>query len=71
MGSRRNLASRVIEAFGGVTKMSAATGIPISTVDSWQRTDRGIPNWRWPAIMIAAKAHKVALPDDAREAAAA
>lgn len=52
----------LIEAFDGPTKMSRATGIPITTIVSWE--SRGnVPSWRYDAIRRAARKVKVRLPE--------
>jgi antitoxin MazE len=57
------LGKRVIDAFGGPTKLSHVIGWPISTIDSWKDKD-SIPRWRLRDIRNAAQANQVALPDD-------
>lgn len=57
------LGKRVIEAFGGLAKMSRATGWPISTIESWKSKD-SIPRWRLYDIRNAARANDVTLPED-------
>jgi hypothetical protein len=47
-----NSASKVIREFGGLTKMSRALGVPVTTIYGWQKSER-IPDWRWPAIEAA------------------
>jgi hypothetical protein len=37
--------SEIIERFGGTSALATALGAPISTVDSWKRTNY-IPAWR-------------------------
>jgi antitoxin MazE len=57
------LGQRVIAAFGGLVKMSRATGWPVSTIESWKSKD-SIPRWRLQDIRNAAQANRVTLPDD-------
>lgn len=59
-----NLAKKVVEAFGGLTKTARALGLPISTVDGWCRSERGIPPWRDRQIMDAALRERVTLPEE-------
>jgi len=64
------IAKRVIDAFGGLTKMhesmkAAGTIVPISTIHSWSKSERGIPRWhRRHILSVAASTHGVALPED-------
>jgi hypothetical protein len=57
-----NIAEQVIEAFGGLTKMSKQTGWPIPTIQGWQRSGR-IPAWRRDPIIDLALSKNIALPD--------
>lgn len=57
------LGQRVIAAFGGLVRMSEATGWPISTIESW-KSKNTIPQWRLRDIRNAAQASRVTLPDD-------
>jgi antitoxin MazE len=63
MGNSTPLGGRVIAAFGGVVKMSDATGWPVSTIESW-KSKNTIPQWRLRDIRNAAQASRVMLPDD-------
>ena len=38
-----------IEALGGTTAVAVATGVPVSTVQSWKSAGR-VPPWRQPAL---------------------
>jgi hypothetical protein len=65
-----SVAERVVAAFGGLTKMSRATGIPITTIQGW--SDRGsIPRWRRASIIAVALRDNVKLPREFIEAEAA
>lgn len=44
----------ILKVLGGVTAVSNATGIPISTVHSWKRTGF-VPRWRIPTLIALAK----------------
>ena len=58
-----NLAERVIEAFGGLTKTHKATGWPISTIQGWKDSGR-IPDWRRDGIIEAARNSNISLPPE-------
>jgi hypothetical protein len=59
-----SLAERVIQAFGGSTRLARALGHrSASTVDSWRRAGR-IPHWRRDEIAAAAASEGVRLPPD-------
>lgn len=60
---QENIATRVVDAFGGLTKASRATGIPISTIDSWRDSGK-IPSWRRPALIAAAEREGLDLPNE-------
>lgn len=51
-------AADIIKAFGGVTKAAKAMGVPITTLYSW-KTRGSIPDWRYDAIMKAARNRRV------------
>lgn len=63
MDSEPNIAERVVRAFGGLTKMSLATGWPISTIQHWTRSGI-IPAWRREKLIAAAAMQRVDLPAD-------
>lgn len=63
MENRLPLGQRVIAAFGGLVKMSQATGWPVATIHSWKNKNT-IPPWRLHEIRNAAQAHHVSLPAD-------
>jgi antitoxin MazE len=63
MANPAPLGQRVIAAFGGLVKMSRATGWPVSTIESWKSKD-SIPRWRLQDIRNAAQTNGVVLPDD-------
>lgn len=52
----------IIQALGGPAEISRQIGVPLTTVDSWKRSDR-IPHWRRPALAELALAKGLALPD--------
>jgi hypothetical protein len=61
-----DLSAKVIEAFGGLTKLSRAlqsVGVraPVSTVQHWSKT--AIPAWRRRSIIDAAKQANIQLPE--------
>ena len=58
----RDTISEIIDGFGGLTAMSEATKIGITTIYQW-RNRGSIPPWRHDAIKKAARRHKVALPE--------
>ncbi len=60
--SQKALAEAVIHAFGGLTEINRATGIPISTIHNWKLLEKGIPSWRKDALIKAAKKAKIELP---------
>ena len=58
------VAARVIEKFGGINPMSRALGHKhASTVQGWSNSGR-IPEWRWPEILQAARAHGVSVSEE-------
>lgn len=58
-----NIAEQVVNAFGGLTKLSKATGWPVSTIQNWPITGC-IPGWRRDGIIAAAKRERVTLPKE-------
>lgn len=65
-----NVADEVIKAFGGLTKAHDATGVPISTIQGWQKTGR-IPRWRRAEIIASAERLEIELPEAFLKAKAA
>ena len=55
--------TNIIQDFGGLTRMSEATNIPISTIQSWNKSG-SIPYWRKDAVAKAAEEKGVDLPED-------
>jgi len=53
-----NKISTLIEKFGGLTVMSKMIGVPISTIQSWDRAGK-IPSWRIDNILKVAKKLKI------------
>jgi hypothetical protein len=49
----------IFDAFGGPTRLSEATGFPMKTVFSWK--GKGVPPWRRPAVLDAARSKAVPL----------
>lgn len=54
--------AEIIEAFGGLTRMSKLTNTPYSTVKSW-RDSGNIPEYRWDGIERAARNNQIDLND--------
>lgn len=56
-----NLEAKVIiSKFGGLVEMSRKTGVPVSTIQHWKRTNN-IPCWRWDFINQKANEHNIIL----------
>jgi hypothetical protein len=53
-------ASGIIELFGGLTKLSALSGVPTSTIHSWGDKNY-IPAWRQPQLLTLAVANGIEL----------
>lgn len=45
-----NNVNDVIKSFGGLTKLSQIINVPVSTIQSWGRTNR-IPVWRMDSLL--------------------
>ena len=58
-----NNLSVLISNFGGLTQMSKIIGVPISTIQSWQKAGH-IPHWRIDAIVKIAKKKGIEIPAD-------
>lgn len=54
--------SDIIEELGGATRVSAETGIPLTTIYSWKRNG-SIPRWRIPALVSLAEKLGKAITD--------
>jgi len=60
--------AQIFTAFGGQTKLAQATGLSISTVDSWKNARNGkpnIPEWRRSLVLATARRLNIELPSDA------
>ena len=55
--------SDIVHEFGGLTKMSQATNIPISTIQSWEKAGN-IPHWRHDVVIKAADENNILLPNE-------
>lgn len=55
--------ANIVQDFGGLTRMSEATNIPISTIQSWTKSGV-IPYWRKDAVAKAAEEKGIKLPED-------
>jgi len=55
--------SEIVKSFGGLTKMSRMANIPVSTIQSWEKTNK-IPSWRVDAVIETAKKHSIDLPEE-------
>ena len=53
----------IIDKFGGLTKMSQKINVPISTIQSWGRSNK-IPHWRKYCVVSAAKSLKIEINDE-------
>lgn len=51
----------IFDAFGGATKLAAATGDPVQTVHSW-KVNGNIPRWRKASVAEAATRLSLDLP---------
>lgn len=47
-------AATIIDALGGSAAVSRATGFPLTTIESWKRSNF-IPEWRQPSLISLAK----------------
>jgi hypothetical protein len=54
--------SDILKQLGGYTAVAKGTGIPATTVHSWQRKNF-VPEWRRPALLALAKSKRVSLTD--------
>lgn len=50
----------IIERLGGVTAVSTALGVPLTTVSSWGRVNQ-IPAWRQPKLLELAATRDIRL----------
>lgn len=57
----RETITEIITAFGGLTPMSQATGLGITTIFQWEKRGN-IPDWRHDAIIKVARKKKITLP---------
>ena len=53
-------ASEIIERLGGVSAVAQQSGVPLTTVSSWGRSNQ-IPTWRQPKLLELAHAANVPL----------
>lgn len=53
----------IIKSFGGLTKMSRMSNIPVSTIQSWEKANK-IPSWRVDAVIAIAKLNSITLPEE-------
>ena len=53
-------AKDIVDRLGGVTAVSKALGVPLTTVSSWGRFN-SIPDWRQPKLLELATATNVPL----------
>lgn len=59
---KENIATRMVDAFGGLAKTKRALGHRFgTTINAWRRTGK-IPPWRYAEINAAARRLDVTLP---------
>jgi len=61
-----NNVNDVIKSFGGLTKLSQIIDVPVSTIQSWGKTNR-IPVWRVDSLKKAAEKMNINLTDSDKE----
>lgn len=54
--------SQLIQAFGGIVQMSRELGVPVSTIQGWEKAKK-VPSWRIDHLRNAATSRGIKLDD--------